>query len=71
MLWTLGAWASAGVLSHANTLSSTSVTTLAEGGVVLPETASSWPWVALTAILALLTVISLAARRRLPFGGQV
>ncbi len=34
------------------------------------ETSSSWPWLALGGIAAILAVISLAARRRLPFGSR-
>ena len=50
------------VLLHASdTLSAATATPLR-------ETANSWPWVALAAIVALLTVIALAARRHLPFG---
>jgi hypothetical protein len=39
-----------------------------DGIAPLHESASSWPWVALAAIVALLSVIALAARRHLPFG---
>lgn len=38
---------------------------------VLHEVLNSWPWIALGAILLLITVIALAARRRLPFGRQL
>jgi hypothetical protein len=34
----------------------------------LRETSNYWSWVALAAIVAILTVIALAARRHLPFG---
>jgi hypothetical protein len=37
----------------------------------VPETFNSWPWLALGGILFLLTVIALAARRRLPFGTRL
>jgi hypothetical protein len=36
----------------------------------VPKTASLWPWVAVAAIVGLLAVIALVARRRLPFGGK-
>jgi hypothetical protein len=34
----------------------------------LHDSVSVWPWVAVAAIVGLLAVITLAARRRLPFG---
>jgi hypothetical protein len=71
MLWPVGAWSAAGALAQANALTPPAVATVVERGVALPEAASSWPWMALSVILALLAVISLAARRRLPFGGRV
>jgi hypothetical protein len=37
----------------------------------VPESANSWPWLALGGILLLLMVIALAARRRLPFGARL
>jgi hypothetical protein len=37
---------------------------------VVIEPAHPWPWVALGGVLLLITVIALAARRRLPFGSQ-
>ena len=39
--------------------------------VPLREPASSWPWLALGAVLVLLGVIARFARRHLPFGGRV
>jgi hypothetical protein len=34
----------------------------------LHDSVGAWPWVAVAAIVGLLAVIALAARRRLPFG---
>jgi hypothetical protein len=65
-LWTLGASLSTGscLAIDANKISP------ATGVAALPEVFHSWPWLALGGILLLLTVIALAARRRLPFGPQ-
>jgi hypothetical protein len=55
-LWTLGA-------------SLSTVPCLAFGtSNALSATSNSWPWMALGAIVLLLTVIARASRRRLPFG---
>jgi len=38
---------------------------------VLPVAVNSWPWMALGAIVLLLTIIARASRRRLPFGPRL
>ena len=66
-LWTLGA-----SLSTAPCLAfGTSDALSATSARVLPVAVNSWPWMALGAIVLLLTVIARAARRRLPFGPRL
>ncbi len=66
----LALWTLATVLSSVSCLAIDASKVLPAPSVVatVPAVVNAWPWLALGAIVLLLTVIALAARRRLPFG---